>query len=106
MYPIFLNFYKNNFVYEKLKKLILSNFTDGGQQRHLLSVDKNCTAAAIDEFPEDFFTQDQRARGGVVIHFLISIYLFYVLAIVCDDFFVPSLECICDGKYKIQKYRI
>jgi len=69
---------------------------DGGQQRHLLSVDKNCTPAAIDEFPEDFFNQDQRARGGVVIHFLISIYLFYVLAIVCDDFFVPSLECICD----------
>lgn len=71
---------------------------DGSElQRHLLSTDKNCTPAAIDEFPEDFFNQDQRSRGGVVLHFIISIYLFYSLAIICDDFFVPSLECICDA---------
>lgn len=70
---------------------------DGSEfQRHLLSTERNCTPAAINEFPEDFFTQDQRARGGVVIHFIISIYLFYALAIICDDYFVPSLECICD----------
>ncbi|GAB6030391.1 hypothetical protein CHUAL_007269 [Chamberlinius hualienensis] len=65
--------------------------------RHLLSTEQqNCTPAAIDEFPEDFFTQEERARGGVIIHFLISCYLFYALAIICDEYFVPSLECICE----------
>ncbi|EDO32048.1 predicted protein, partial [Nematostella vectensis] len=56
----------------------------------------NCTPPAILEFPDDFFTQRQRQRGAVVLNFIISLYMFWAVAIVCDDYFVPCLEIICD----------
>ena len=56
---------------------------------------QNCVKPSIDDFPNDFMTQYQRQKqGGVVIHFLLAIYMFGALALVCDDYFVPSLEQI------------
>ncbi|XP_041131272.1 sodium/potassium/calcium exchanger 4-like [Polyodon spathula] len=57
---------------------------------------KNCTEPAIREFPEDIFTNQQRQRGGVLLHIFAALYMFFALAIICDDFFVPSLEQICE----------
>ncbi|XP_058843525.1 sodium/potassium/calcium exchanger 4-like isoform X2 [Acipenser ruthenus] len=57
---------------------------------------KNCTEPAIREFPEDIFTNQERQRGGVLLHIFAALYMFFALAIICDDFFVPSLEQICE----------
>ncbi|XP_018354795.1 PREDICTED: sodium/potassium/calcium exchanger 3-like [Trachymyrmex septentrionalis] len=56
----------------------------------------NCTPPAIKEFPPDGFTRQQRQAGFIIIHFVIAIYLFLLLAIVCDDYFVPSIKKICE----------
>lgn len=53
--------------------------------------------AAIHEFPEDIFTKEQREKGAVCLHAICAIYMFYALAIVCDDYFVPSLEKISEN---------
>ncbi|KAJ8291201.1 hypothetical protein GJAV_G00022550 [Gymnothorax javanicus] len=58
--------------------------------------EKNCTEPAIHEFPEDLFTNKQRKKGAVLLHILAALYMFLALAIVCDDFFVTSLEKICE----------
>uniref|UniRef100_A0A336MNS1 Sodium/potassium/calcium exchanger 5 n=1 Tax=Culicoides sonorensis TaxID=179676 RepID=A0A336MNS1_CULSO len=55
----------------------------------------NCTQPAIDDFPKDLFTEDQRRQGFVVLHVIGSLYLFVALAVVCDKFFVPAVEKIC-----------
>ncbi|XP_021700991.1 sodium/potassium/calcium exchanger Nckx30C isoform X2 [Aedes aegypti] len=47
-------------------------------------------------FPEDLFTLEQRRNGAVVLHILGVIYMFVALAIVCDEFFVPSLDVIIE----------
>ncbi|KAI2662126.1 Sodium/potassium/calcium exchanger 3 [Labeo rohita] len=52
---------------------------------------------AIHEFPEDIFTKEQRKRGAILLHVLCAVYMFYALAIVCDDYFVPSLEKISEN---------
>ncbi|KAM7027472.1 sodium/potassium/calcium exchanger 3 isoform 3-T3 [Passerculus sandwichensis] len=65
---------------------------DGGQQLYI----RNCTEPALHEFPNDIFTNEDRRHGAVVLHVLCAVYMFYALAIVCDDFFVPSLEKICE----------
>uniref|UniRef100_G1KDR8 Solute carrier family 24 member 3 n=1 Tax=Anolis carolinensis TaxID=28377 RepID=G1KDR8_ANOCA len=57
---------------------------------------KNCTEPALHEFPNDIFTNEDRRHGAVVLHAFCAVYMFYALAIVCDDFFVPSLEKICE----------
>ncbi|XP_054422950.1 sodium/potassium/calcium exchanger 4 [Pteronotus mesoamericanus] len=57
---------------------------------------KNCTDPAIHEFPRDLFSNKERQHGAVLLHVLGALYMFYALAIVCDDFFVPSLEKICE----------
>ncbi|XP_048655177.1 sodium/potassium/calcium exchanger 4 isoform X3 [Marmota marmota marmota] len=51
---------------------------------------------AIHEFPTDLFSNKERQHGAVLLHILGALYMFYALAIVCDDFFVPSLEKICE----------
>ncbi|RDD42636.1 Sodium/potassium/calcium exchanger 4 [Trichoplax sp. H2] len=56
----------------------------------------NCTLPGIDEFPKDIFTQQQRRQGAVVIHFIVAFYMFAALAVVCDEYFVASLEVICE----------
>lgn len=58
---------------------------------------ENCTKAAIEEFPRDFLSPEQRQKGGIVIHILIAAYLIWSLGIICDDYFVPVLEIICEA---------
>ncbi|XP_056642166.1 sodium/potassium/calcium exchanger 3 isoform X1 [Diorhabda sublineata] len=55
----------------------------------------NCTPPAIDDFPRDLFTEKQRQEGAVLVHILVSLYLFVALAVVCDKYFVPAVEKIC-----------
>ncbi|XP_055629227.1 sodium/potassium/calcium exchanger 4-like [Toxorhynchites rutilus septentrionalis] len=66
----------------------LTTESDGFQQR-------NCTPAAIFEFPPDGFTREQRRQGWIAVHVLIACYCFWLLAIVCDDYFVPAIESMC-----------
>ncbi|XP_058820028.1 sodium/potassium/calcium exchanger Nckx30C isoform X2 [Topomyia yanbarensis] len=47
-------------------------------------------------FPTDLFTLEQRRNGAVALHILGVIYMFVALAIVCDEFFVPSLDVIIE----------
>uniref|UniRef100_A0A674AG34 Sodium/potassium/calcium exchanger 3-like n=1 Tax=Salmo trutta TaxID=8032 RepID=A0A674AG34_SALTR len=57
---------------------------------------KNCTEPALHEFPTDLFTNKERTEGAVALHVLFAMYMFCALALVCDDYFVPSLEKICE----------
>jgi len=41
-------------------------------------------------------TEDWEDNGGVVLYFIGTFYMFLGIAIVCDDFFVPALEVICE----------
>ncbi|XP_077514385.1 sodium/potassium/calcium exchanger 5-like [Amblyomma americanum] len=56
-----------------------------------------CVRPSIEDFPADFFTQEERQQGGVILHFIIVIYLCGVLGYICDDYFVPSLEIIAES---------
>lgn len=63
------------------------------------SANANCTKAAIHEFPPDGFTRAQRQRGWFMLHIALSCYCFWLLAIVCDDYFVPAMESMCSSKF-------
>ncbi|KAF5402583.1 Sodium:potassium:calcium exchanger [Paragonimus heterotremus] len=72
--------------------------------RHLLTIRihrpspaSNCTPLAIDNFPSDLFRQSQRQKGAVLLHIFGSVYMFIALAILCDDYFIPCLERICEA---------
>ncbi len=47
-------------------------------------------------FPDDLFSDDQLRQGAVALHVLGIVYMFYALALVCDEFFVPSLDVIAE----------
>ncbi|GLD70276.1 sodium/potassium/calcium exchanger 3-like isoform X1 [Lates japonicus] len=70
-------------------------------KRELIQQDNNQTASisrsAINEFPEDIFTLEQRRQGAMILHVLCAIYMFHALAIVCDVYFVPSLEKVSEN---------
>lgn len=68
---------------------------------HETNDSRNCTPPSIEEFPRDLFNQRERRLGAVIIHFLVAVYMSLAIAIVCDDYFVPCLEIICD-KMKLQ----
>ncbi|XP_073954149.1 sodium/potassium/calcium exchanger 5-like isoform X2 [Choristoneura fumiferana] len=71
---------------------------DGFTVRRLLAVTEkpNCTSAAILEFPSDGFTRIQRQHGFVVIHCVLAIYCFLLLGTVCEQYFVPAIDIICE----------
>ncbi|NXN24020.1 NCKX2 protein, partial [Nycticryphes semicollaris] len=48
------------------------------------------------EYPKDIFSLEDRRRGAVILHVIGMIYMFIALAIVCDEFFVPSLTVITE----------
>uniref|UniRef100_A0A3Q3W5K5 Sodium/calcium exchanger membrane region domain-containing protein n=1 Tax=Mola mola TaxID=94237 RepID=A0A3Q3W5K5_MOLML len=55
------------------------------------------TDVTVSDFPEDVFTLEQKRHGAVLLHVLCAIYMFHALAIVCDVYFVPSLEKISEN---------
>ena len=70
----------------------------------------NATEEAAPLFPPDLFTIEELRQGAVGFYILGVVYMFVALAIVCDEFFVPSLDVIIEkigcsedvaGKYAI-----
>jgi sodium/potassium/calcium exchanger 4 len=47
-------------------------------------------------FPPDLFNEQQLQNGAVILHVIGIVYMFYALALVCDEFFVPSLDVIAE----------
>ena len=47
-------------------------------------------------FPPDLFSKEQLKDGAIVLYIIGIIYMFYALALVCDEFFVPSLDVITE----------
>ncbi|XP_064815698.1 sodium/potassium/calcium exchanger 5 isoform X2 [Oncorhynchus masou masou] len=64
--------------------------------RRALENETECITTQSSEFPEGFFTLQERKDGGLLIHFMIIFYMLLAVAIVCDDYFLPSLELISD----------
>lgn len=58
---------------------------------------ENCTPPAIEQFPPPLMSPWLRRHGGLVIHVLVAVFTFFGLAIVCDEYFVTSLDRICEG---------
>ena len=63
---------------------ILSN------QRQLLEEENN------GDFPDDPFTRKEKQQGYIVLHCLLMLYMFLGLAKICDDYFEPTLEVLCE----------
>jgi len=49
------------------------------------------------DYPDDLFSQNQLESGALVLHFIGLMYMFLAIAIVCDEFFVPSIEVIVEA---------
>ncbi|KAF7212409.1 solute carrier family 24 member 5 [Nothobranchius furzeri] len=64
--------------------------------RRALENETECISPQASEFPEGFFTVQERKDGGLVIYFMLIFYLLLAVSIVCDDYFLPSLEVISD----------
>uniref|UniRef100_A0A8C2TAD1 Solute carrier family 24 member 2 n=1 Tax=Coturnix japonica TaxID=93934 RepID=A0A8C2TAD1_COTJA len=56
----------------------------------------NATDHIKGEYPDDLFSLEERRKGAVILHVIGMIYMFIALAIVCDEFFVPSLTVITE----------
>ncbi|XP_036430188.1 sodium/potassium/calcium exchanger 3 [Colossoma macropomum] len=85
--------YVSSEVSDKWESRRLLQYFDNDTEGHSY---RNCTPPGIHEFPDDIFTNQERMEGAVALHVLGAMYMFYALAVVCDDYFVPSLEKICE----------
>lgn len=81
----------------------LQNETSLSPESSPLSPDlRNCTPPSSDEFPTDIFTKEQRQHGAITLHFFGLFYMLYALLLVCDVYFVPAIECICQSSKEIK----
>ncbi|XP_049545515.1 sodium/potassium/calcium exchanger 4-like isoform X1 [Anopheles darlingi] len=51
---------------------------------------------SLEDLPGDLFSEEQRLQGAIVLHFIAAIYFFMLLAYVCSEYFLPSVECLCE----------
>ncbi|VEN45643.1 unnamed protein product [Callosobruchus maculatus] len=56
---------------------------------------ETCDSSSQDDFPQ-FLTDDIVHHGGFVLCIIIGIYCFTLLAIVCENYFLPCVETICE----------
>lgn len=47
-------------------------------------------------FPKEIFTEEQLKDGAIVLHCIGILYMFYALALICDNYFVPSLDVLIE----------
>nr|NP_001260296.1 Nckx30C, isoform F [Drosophila melanogaster]AGB92831.1 Nckx30C, isoform F [Drosophila melanogaster] len=74
-----------------------SDEDNAGNQRGINDThNDNSTTTKTPLFPKDLFTKEQLENGAVILHIIGVIYMFVALAIVCDEFFVPSLDVIIE----------
>ncbi|NWV62048.1 NCKX2 protein, partial [Malurus elegans] len=64
--------------------------------KHEAGHDNETDDHAQGEYPQDLFSLEERRQGAVILHIIGMIYMFIALAIVCDEFFVPSLTVITE----------
>uniref|UniRef100_A0A669ENR9 Sodium/potassium/calcium exchanger 5 n=1 Tax=Oreochromis niloticus TaxID=8128 RepID=A0A669ENR9_ORENI len=64
--------------------------------RRAVENETECIPPQSSEFPEGFFTVQERKDGGLIIYFMLIFYMLLAVAIVCDDYFLPSLEVISE----------
>ncbi|KAM7093908.1 sodium/potassium/calcium exchanger 2 isoform 1-T1 [Molossus nigricans] len=57
---------------------------------------ENSTDHDQGNYPTDLFSLEDRRKGAIILHVIGMIYMFIALAIVCDEFFVPSLTVITE----------
>ncbi|GAB6026816.1 hypothetical protein CHUAL_013421 [Chamberlinius hualienensis] len=74
-------------------------YKDSSHLRHLLQVsdsnnNETCIPPSVEDFPENFFTDEQTRKGGIVVHIILATYACYALAAICDTYFVPSLQLL------------
>ena len=65
-----------------------------------------CVQPAVNQFPPALLDQTTRQRGGLLLHILLAVYMFIGLAIVCEDYFVPSLTRVSDGQFKVEILKV
>ncbi|KAM4808545.1 sodium/potassium/calcium exchanger 2 isoform 2-T2 [Rhinophrynus dorsalis] len=74
----------------------IQNDTPGSETFMEQKKDNETDHVSKGEYPKDIFSLEDRKRGAVVLHIFGMIYMFIALAIVCDEFFVPSLTVITE----------
>jgi len=82
-----------NFLYggdAPLAASVLSDLTPTGPSRQLLNVSTNAA------FPKALASGRQ---WMMAVYIPLIMYMFLALAIICDEFFVPALEIICDEEH-------
>ncbi|CAH1392596.1 unnamed protein product [Nezara viridula] len=75
---------------------LFATFLQPSLQDNLTLCHENQTVEKTPLFPTDLFSLDQRKNGAVVLHVMGVVYMFVALAIVCDEFFVPSLDVVIE----------
>ncbi|XP_072452782.1 sodium/potassium/calcium exchanger 2 isoform X1 [Notamacropus eugenii] len=82
--------------YHQRTLLDLKEKVQDGTPEPLPTKYENATEHPQGDYPRDLFSLQERRRGAIILHVLGMIYMFIALAIVCDEFFVPSLTVITE----------
>mgnify|MGYP001576775199 CR=1 FL=1 len=58
----------------------------------------NCTPDALTQFPTGLFSKEDRQKGCIVLHFIISVYMFASLSVISHHYYVPAIEKLTQSK--------
>lgn len=79
-----------------LKTLRATSTPDRNELRGFEESELNCSLPAILEFPN---MMRRKTWWAPVVCLFASLYIFVILAVVCDDYLLPAMERLCYGKH-------
>ncbi|CAD7088177.1 unnamed protein product [Hermetia illucens] len=76
---------------------VISRFI-GRQSELNATTNNNCSdsSGSGGSFPADLFTDEQLKNGAFILYLVGAIYSFSFLACICNYYFLPTVECICE----------
>jgi Ca2+/Na+ antiporter len=58
---------------------------------------KTCFRPRLDNFPKDLFTEEERERGAIAVHWVVSIYLFSILSLLIQAYVIGAIKTMADN---------
>lgn len=58
---------------------------------------ETCFQPTLENFPRDLFTDEERKRGAIVVHWIVAIYIFSILSLLIQAYIIGAIKTMADS---------
>ena len=67
------------------------------QINKVTGLNETCFQPTLENFPKDLFTEAERKRGAIVVHWIVAIYIFGILSLLIQAYIISAIKTMADN---------